>query len=591
MHKPIPIEIAPGIYTEHTARGSLRRWRDGDHVRFFNGLPQKIGGWKLATADQVVGKARGVIDWQTLSVEKLRGIGTHLKLYVESGGDFFDITPLRDSGTLGTDPFTTTDTEVTVSVAHTSHGLSEGDYVHYSGAAAVGGITIDGEYTVTSVTDSDNYVITHSAAATSSATGGGATVDYEYEIPIGSGDTFGLYGFGTGTFGTGTFGTARTATTLLNLARIWSFAQWGEDLIANPRGGGIYAWDASVGTGTRAAVISGAPSTAKAIILSPENRHLIALGAHDGSNDDPMLIRWASAEDYTDWTPSATNTAGDKRLDDGTEIYCGVPTDREIGVFTNSAFYSMVFEGPPYQFNIQRRGSCGGIMGPNAAKEHDGRIWWMGEADFMVYDGRVRKLPCDVWSHVFKDFNTAQKAKVFAGANRGFGELWWLYPSADSSECDLYVLYNVNDNTWAFGTLDRTVLVGDSDIFDEVYALSPDGELFNHEQGVDDDGAALPSYIESYDFDANNGSVLMLLEKFLPDFARLIGSISVTLKGRKYPHSSQVTKGPQAMTSATEYVGARMRARQISLRLETTDAGDDWRIGTLRVTCRPLGKR
>ena len=588
------LNIAPGLYTINTDRGADGRWKDGNHVRFLQGLPQKIGGWtKTVSSNSFSGKARGVVDWQALSLQKIIGLGTHLKLYAWIGGTFSDITPIRESGTLGTDPFAVEDGSAVVTVTDAGHGLSVGDYVHFTGASAGGGITVTGEYQVVTVPGSGSYTITHSAAATSTdASTGGATVDYEYEIPIGTGDSTAGLGYGVGTYGASTYGTARSVSGILNAARTWSLDNWGEDLIACPRGGGIYVWDASTGVGTRAVVVTNAPTTAKAILMSTENRLLIALGAHDGSNDDPLLIRWCSSEDYTDWTPTTTNTAGDKRLDIGNEIYCGVKTAKETLVFTDSALFSMTFDGPPYTFGFNYLGLNGSIAGPNAAHELDGRVAWLGKGNFYVYDGSIKVLQCDVLNHVFDDINWTQRAKIFAGANREFSEIWWLYPTADSTECDAYVVYSMVENHWTYGTLARTFIVGDSDTFPTPYAAGTDGDLYDHESGVDDDASALESSLASGDVDIGDGEYLMQVKKVIPDFVRLAGSVSLTLNGKKYPGSSEtLSSTAQTITATTKFVNPRIRARQVSISLQTTAVGDDWRMGTLRLDMKQHGKK
>lgn len=588
------LPIAPGLYTINTARGAEGRWKDGNHVRFLQGLPQKIGGWtKVISSNSFSGKARGVVDWQTLSIQKIIGLGTHLKLYAWIGGVFSDITPIRESGTLGVDPFAVTDTSTTVVVTDAGHGLSVGDYAHFSGATAGGGITINGEYAVVTVPTNGSYTITHSAAATSTdATTGGAAVAYSYEIPIGNGDSVPGLGWGVGAWGASTWGTARAVSNILNMARMWSLQNWGEDLIACPRGGGIYVWDASTGVGTRAVVVTNAPTTAKAILMSSENRHLIALGAHDGVNSDPLLIRWCDSEDYTAWTPSVTNTAGDKRLDIGNEIYCGVKTSKETVIFTDSALFSMTFDGPPYTFGFTYLGLNGGIAGPNAAHEIDGRVFWMGKGNFYVYDGTIKTLLCEVLNHVFDDINWTQRAKVFAGANRQYNEIWWLYCTEGSTECDVYVAYNTVENHWTYGTLARTLIVGDSDTFPTPYAAGTNGSLYDHESGVDDDAIALESSLASGDVDIGDGEYLMQVKKVVPDFVTLAGSVSLTLNGKKYPGSSEtIASTAQTITSTTKFVNPRLKARQVSISLVTTAVGDDWRMGTLRLDIKPHGKK
>jgi hypothetical protein len=588
------IPIKPGIYTISTPRGAEGRWKSGNHVRFWKGIVQKLGGWVVFASDTLFrGKARGVADWQSLALQKLIALGTHLKLYTWTGGQFIDITPLRTSGTLGTNPVTTTIHSALVSIAHTAHALAVGDYVHFSGATAVGGITVSGEYAVTSVTNADVYVITHSVAASSSATGGGMAVTYDYEIHVGNEDSIVGLGYGAGLYGVGTYGTPRTSSTLLAMARTWSLDNWGEDLIANPRGGAIYVWDTSVGlSGNRATLISGAPASAKAIFVSPENRHLVVLGAHDGSNDDPMLIRWSSTEDYTDFTPTALNTAGDKRLDRGNEIYCRVKLDTETLIFTDAAIYTMVFEGPPYVFSFDHKGSNGGIASPNAATEWNGIVYWMADKNFYLYDGQIRTLDCEVLNHVFDSINWLQRAKIWAGVNRKYGEVWWLYCSASSIECDVYVVYNTVERHWSVGTLARTLFVGDSDTFDQPFAAGTNGKLYSHENGVDDDTTPLDWSLESGDLDIGDGEYLMRIKKYVPDFLRIAGAVSLVLKGKKYPQSTRtLLSAAQTIRSDTEYVNPKLKARQIAIALSASGAANDFAMGRQRMQLVPHGKQ
>lgn len=587
------LKVLPGLFTLATDRGALARWKDGAWVRFWRGMPEKIGGYIKQSTSTFLGKARGVIDWKTLGLTRYIGFGTHLKLYVYTGGTFYDITPIRETqNPLGNNPFSMTNNSAVVTVTDTTHGALNGDYVTFSGAAAGGGITISGEYALTYV-DANSYTITHSAVATSTTTGGGAAVVGAYQINVGAASTIVGYGFGAGAWGDSTWGTARTITAALDMARTWSMGAWGEDLIACPRGGSIYVWDASVGTGTRATIITNAPATAKAVFVSEEDRHIVALGAYDNvaAANDPMLIRWCDAEDYTTWVAASTNDAGRKRLDGGNEILCRVKTKGQDLIFTDTNLWSMTFDGPPYTYGFNPLGPNGGMRGPNAAKEFDGRTFWMGQKDFFVYDGVIRVLPCDVLNHVMDDINLDQGALIFAGANRAFGEVWWLYPSEDATECDKFVLYNAYENHWSFGDLARTVYVGDSDLFSGSYALGADGYIYDHETGVNADTSAITSYLESGDIEIAEGEQQLLISKLVPDFKRLTGTVSLILKGRKYPASGQITSDTESITSSTTFVNPRMKCRQVALYLSVSAVGADYRMGTLRVDVKPYGKR
>jgi hypothetical protein len=548
-----------------------------------------LGGWIKAATTQFLGICRGAKDWLTLAQRAIIGFGTNLKLYVYDDGVFYDITPVRTSGTFSNNPITTVLSSALVTIHHTAHGAIAGDYVTIGGATAVGGLTIVGSYSITSVTDADNYKITAAGTASSGANGGGAAVTYSYEISIGDTSTTLGLGWGSGAWGVGAWGTARAGSTFLGLPRTWTLDNWGEDLIVCPRGGAIYVWDASTGTGTRATAISGSPATAKAIVVSEEDRHLIALGAHDGSVSDPLLIRWSDSEDYTNFTASATADAGRKRLDVGNEIYCGIKVGKELLVFTDRAITAMVFSGPPYTFDFTPKGLNGGIAGPLAAGSFDARGWWMGAEDFFQYDGRIRVLPCDVRNHVFDDFNAAQKTKVTFGANQIFGEVWWLYPSDNSTENDRYVAYNVWENHWTFGTIARSVLVANSDVFDP-YGFGTDGYLYSHESGANDNVSALSSTLSTWDMEMGDGNDIMFLSHLIPDFKTLTGSVSLNVTGKKFPHSTDApSQDVGVITPTTEYLSPRMRCRQIALTFATAGVDDNWRMGTIRVDIQPDG--
>ena len=589
------IPLKAGVFTDATPRGVGKEgyWKSSDKVRFFDGLPAKIGGWTRGVSDpQFEGFARGSCDWRTPRAEVFIAFGTELKLYAWRGGSYSNITPLDESGQL-TDPFSTTDTLTTVTVNDPSHGRLVGDRVFFTGASAVGGITISGEYSVVSITSPSAYTITHTSPATSTAGPGGGTVNYEYEIHIGATNSIAGLGWGAGAWGLSLWGTPRSTTSFLTAARTWTIEQWGEDVICNPAQGGIYIWDSSTGVTVRATRITQAPTTAKAILVSPEDRHLIALGAHDGVSDNPMLVRWCDQENYTDWTPSVTNTAGAKQLDMGNSIICGAKVRGEHLIFTDSSLYSMVFVGPPDTFAFRTLGDNGGLVGPMAVHVFEGVAYWMGDRGFFMYDGVTKVLNCTVESAVFDDFNRTERAKVWSGVNREFREAWWLFPSSSSSECDKYAIFNLKDQSWSYGTLDRTMLVGDSEVISGAYGFGTDNYIYTHETGADDYLQPMEAFIESGDveIDAAGGQIAHL-GKFIPDIVDFAGGVGVTVKGKKYPQdSAYYTSGPHTVTTTTPFVNPRIRARQIAIRISSDGLGDTWRLGSIRVDLVPHGGR
>lgn len=418
-------------------------------------------------------------------------------------------------------------------------------------------------------------------------------VGFSYEINVGEEDTSSLLGWGAGTWSEDEWGTARTSGGISQFARVWHLDQFGEDLVANIHGGAIYTWDATNGTTTRAIVISGAPATARFILTSPQARHLIAFGAHDGSVDDPLLIRWSDSEDFTDFTPTNINLAGDLRIDRGTELVGGVRTRGQILALTDVSAHSFFHTNDSFVFAIDILGEGCGLIAPHAILEHSGVVLYQGLDNFYIYDGVVRVLPCDVWSFVYDDINIAQKRKFHAATNRKFNEGWFFYCSAASDEIDRYVKINYLDQVWDYGALDRTawIDIAEGGGLTVPYAPDASGILYQHEVGVDDDISALGSRIESFDFDIEEGGVLYHIKKLLPDFIQLTGNVTVDLKAKLYPQSTAVSKGPYTVTSSTERISTRVRGRQISLNITSSTIGDAWQMGTFQAQIVPHGKR
>lgn len=583
------LKFKPGIFSDNTDRGvgALGFWKDCDHIRFRHGLPQTIGGWEATNPNSsVVGTARGVVDWQSTRGEKFIAIGTNVKLYVWLGGIFTDITPIRASGIINTNPFAVTNGSPVVTVTDTAHSADTGAYVTFSGATAVGGITIAGEYEIT-VVDANSYSITHSAAATSTISGGGASVVAAYQINPGRINSTTVFGWGAGTWGAETWGTPRSASTVFEDCRTWTLETWGEDLIACHLNGNIYVWDSSVGVTTRAVIVTNAPTNNKGITISQESRHVIALG----TGGDPMLIKWCDAEDYTVWTPTETNTAGQWRIDQGNMILRAIKSRDQHLVFTDSTLYTMQYVGPPYVFSIKSAGSKG-CMGPNSMIDYLGTGYWMGPSNFYKYDGTIQTLECPVYDMVFGNMNMNQAFKCFAASNAKFDEIWWLYCSAASDEVDRYVIFNATEGHWAVGTISRTLLVGDSDVIDWPYAIAVDGQMYYHDVGISANGAALDAYVASGDIEIGaGGNQFMHVSKFIPDFKTLNGQVTITLTAKRYPQDATARTTTNTVNSAVTFFNPRIRGRQLSVRFESDATDASWRVGTPRIDLAPHGRR
>jgi hypothetical protein len=601
----VSFQLAPGLVTEATARGAEGRWKDADKVRFRKKWPEKLGGWRSQNTTALDGVPRGIIGWQAIDGLEYFGIATSEKLLLRRGGTTFDITPYRvATSAFGggkstiTDPFTTTSGSDIVEVNHSSHGIMyRNTWVEYANANNVGGLDLNGEWQVTEVVDGNNYKIQHDSAATSDDTGGG-TVDYAYQISAGPEDQTAGFGYGAGTWGQSTYGTARATTDIVLLPRLWSLDTWGEDFVANPRGGGIYRWQPPDGTSTRASEISNAPAECNFILVSGVDRHLIALGCTpvSGGGIDPLTIRWADQNDIDNWTPDVTNTASERRLDDGSRIVSAIRGRREHIIFTDTAVFTMSFVGPPTVFSIRRVGKGGGIASPQAMAEYGGLVFWMGLEDFYIYDGRMQVLDCPVRNHVFDDLNRDQASKITAGVNSKFTEIWWFYPSADSQDPDRYVIYNFYDKNWTFGTLNRTAWTDRTEVSSVPFACSTDGFIYAHETGNSDDGDHMAWFLESYDLempadqvDGGPGGKLVRVKRLIPDFFERNEDMTINLKARKYPNGQQITRSV-TLKEEDDFCRPRIRGRQVAVRMEG-ESSQFWRSGAWRIDIMPHGDR
>lgn len=412
---------------------------------------------------------------------------------------------------------------------------------------------------------------------------------------------------------------AATSVVGVSQLRLWSHDNFGEDLIINPRDSGVYYWDKTNGVGTRAVELStlsgssrSVPTVAKQILVSDQDRHVIAFGADGlgGASDtqgdgvqDPLLIRFSDQEDPQVWYPTATNTAGDLRLGSGSKFITAIETKREILVWTDTSIHSMRFIGPPFTFGIQLLSANITIMGPQAVASVDDVVFWMGIDSFYIHDGSTKRLPCTVKDKVFLDFNFDQAEKVISGVNSEFSEIFWFYPSASATENDSYVVYNYSEKVWYFGSLARSAWLDRGIKTFPVAAGS--SYLYNHELGYDDDGSAMSSFIESAVMDISDGNNFVFISRLIPDLT-FNGSANVsspqatfTLKARNFPGASfgSTDDGSVERTSSspvelyTDELFMRLRGRSFAVRIDSSAEGTKWKLGNPRVDIRQDGRR
>ena len=643
------LQLRPGVNRESTSLAKEGTWFEMDKVRFRSGYPEKIGGWTLDSgsaeaslqppAGSFWGICRSLWNWVTLDGFNLMGLGTNLKFYIQqtAGGAFYDVTPIRDTASGVTNAFTVTSGSNVVTVTDAGHGAQTGDFVTvtYVGGA-IGGMpasAINGEHQITYISSSQySFVATSSATSSAGPTG---TADFEYQLPVGGEIATVGVGWGAGGWGgdsggvlTG-WGAAAPAGLGVDLQmRLWSQANYGQDLLINPRGGALYLWKVNV-TPTvydRAVLLSSTspspyttdtscPSICNAVAVSDASRFVIAFGCNDyGETDiDPLLIRWSDQEDYTTWAPAATNQAGSYRLSTGSSIVANLQTRQEILVWTDAAVYSMQYLGPPYVWGFQILGSNISIAGPNAIATAANVTYWMGLDKFYMYSGRVETLYCPLRQYIFGDINLQQQYQFFASTNEGFNEVWWFYCSANSTVIDRYVIYNHLEKIWSYGNLSRTAWI-DSPLRDFPSAAGYNGQLIYHEDGVDNGttnpASPIEAYIQSADFNIGDGHNYGFVWRMIPDIT-FDGSnvnnpaVTITMRPRQNPGSNYgAAPSPEvastqnysgqrnyAVQQFTEIVYTRVRGRQMAFKIASDGLGVQWQLGVPSIDVRPDGRR
>ena len=618
------LRYKPGVNRDVTSYTNEGGWVDSDKVRFRLGFPEKIGGWVKNTLNTYLGSARSLFPWTALDSTKFLGVGTNVKYYVLEGNAFNDITPIR-STTTGTATFSVGDGFTVATVTDNTHGAVVGNFVTFSDAASLGGnvtaAVLNQEYEIVSVPTVNTYTINLSVTgnASDSGNGGGSTVA-AYQIDCGLDTQVGGTGWGSSTWGRSTWGSSFGLGVATELA-LWNEDNFGEDLLINIRDGAIYYWDRSGGVAARAvnlvdvAGANNAPTIAKQVMVSDNSRHVIAFGTNTIGTavQDPLLIRFSSSESLTDWAPTPTNSAGDLRIGSGSTFVTAIETKREIVIFTDSTLHSMQFLGAPFSFGIQPLSTGITIMGPNAAVAVEDAIFWMGQDSFYLYEGGTKQLPCMVKEKVFFDFDYGQKSKVYAAHNAEFSEVTWYYCSDSNSlanggngQNNLYVTYNYSETVWYYGTLDRTAFI-DRGIFQ--YPIgAQDGYLYNHEVGYDADGSAMTSSIEASPIDVGEGDRFVFINRIIPDitFQGSTGgtpSVDMTLSMQDYPGSPYGQAEAETVTSSaistttvpfeqfTTKTDIRLRGRAFAFKVDSTELGVRWRLGTPRIQLRQDGRR
>jgi len=644
------LSFTPGIQHDGSRYASSGSWSEVDKVRFRSGAPEKIGGWQKATSLPFLGVCRSLKPFTDLNNNYFLGVGTHLKYYIERGGTFNDITPLRTT-IVQSNPFTTVNGSATITVTIPNHGAVVNDFVTFTGASAVGGLTLNGEYeygngwgagTWGGITGSVSFTgsfsgttLTVSAVASGTLAVGQLIVGTGVAAsPPGSNATY-ITALGTGSGGVGTYtvsvsqtlssraltaysgtgwGSAATGLVTGQKLRVWSADNFGQDLVINPNDGPIYYWSNASGLEVRAVLLSSVagasdvPGVSRQIMVTDQDRKVLAFGCSDivSGLQDRLLVRWSDTENPADWTPTELNSAGGIRIPTGSEFMTALETRQEILVWTDAAVHSLRYIGAPFEYSIAQIGLTS-LLASNGVAAANDMVFWMGTNGFYVYNGRLAGLPCSVKDYVFNDINYDQAEKITAGSNMAFNEVWWFYPSADSSENDRYVVYNYNENVWFVGSIVRTAWI-DRGIEDYPRAASTDGYIYFHELGQDDGSvnpfAPISAYIESAPFEIGEGEQFGFAWRMIPDVtfrdsSNANPSVNFVLKTQDYSggnfkqssNNNTVRTATLPIEQFTDQTYFRLRGRMMSLRVESTAVGVAWRLGVPRIDVRTDGRR
>ena len=620
------LQFRAGVNRNITNYSNEGGWFECDKVRFIDGYPEKLNGWARYSPTNVTGTCRALFGYVTSFSDDFLAIGTNSKVFLEVGENFNDITPIRSTTSAGDVTFSATNGSSTITVTDTSHEAETGDFVTFSDAASLGGnitaVVLNQNYEITKVDDNTYTILARNfggdailANSSDSGNGGGATVG-EYEVNVGLGEISFGYGWTTSTWGRLTWGSG-SLRPIINPLTVWFFDNFDNDLVMNvatDSKGAIYYWergtnaDPTSALGTRAVLLSSrsnasdVPAEVGQIMVSQVDRHLIAFGAtpFGGGDFDPLLIRFANQDEPENFTPVRTNSAGFIRVSSGSRIITAFRTRQEILVYTDVSIHSMQFLGTDDVFGLNELDDNISVASARCIASASNVVYWMGADKFYVYNGRVDTLPCSLRDYVFNNINFNALAYVYAGTVEAQSEIWWFYPTADSTTNNAYIVYNYKDNIWFYGNLNRSAWL-DSHVRQYPQAVG-DNILFDHETSNDADGSAMSSFITSSDFDIGDGDKFTLVKRIIPDvdFSGSEGAeptVKLTVKPRNFPgNKSGTNEADQRVIETdvnvyTEQVFMRARARQLGFKISSDKLGTKWQLGSPRIDGRPDGRR
>lgn len=602
------LKFIPGFHRESTKYAEEGKWFDGNRVRFREGKPENLRGYTKFSTDTISGFARDSLTWTDNNTRKYLAYGTNIQLYVVQNEDRTDSTPIASTTSVANNFDTTSGSNIVkVNLGYTpSQNVSVGDRIEFTGVPNFQGTSVNGTFAITSVSAQDAFFITANATATGTATGQGTNGSINLLIPNEEPNDIQGLGYSAGVWsGQQAWNSPASSSDIVFQGAQWKLDTYGEDLLALRRKSKIAYLDVSENNYTiaRASIVGTAPY-ANSFIVSPNDGHVVCYGASTTATDTtivPLRVAWSDQNNFRVWQPTATNTAGSVNLTEGSRIIGAIRSRNTINIWTDKAMYIQEFVGTPFIFRFTQVGSNCGMISPHAAVDIDGVSYWMGDNNFYMYDGRVNTMPCTIRRHLFESFNMTQKDKVYAGINSEFKEIIWLYPRGDSLEPNAYIIYNYEEQTWVYGNLFEdgiTTTFADRGVFDSTVLTgrtSATGDMIVWNNEPDDiytgDGQALTSFIESAEFDLDEGKQLMFADKLIPDYTFSTGEqIKFSIKTRRYPSDDFQEKGPFTINADTQKVNMRARGRQSVVRV-SADAAGQWRWGSVRLAMQPDGER
>lgn len=607
------INLRPGIDVELTPIANATGWAASNLIRWKEGKAQKRGGWTRMINTPVVGIPRGFHAWADLSGNPYAGIGTEQRLEIFDGTALHDITPLRRVDLTAT--FTTTNLSATVKITDNSNAAVVGDWIWIPTTVAVGGLSLQGMYSVAAIVDGNNFDITAAATATSGTTNTG---EVDYLIHNGLASAGQILETESGQPIDTESGEYIVVGQGGGYLRQWLLDNWGQDLVGNYTGGPLYVWIPPFVAGNVAQSIGGtsytpgsasntaitapnAPTMVNESFVAMPQQILVALGTDVQGNgsQDPNLISWCDVANYTVWTASASNQAGSFRLPSGSRIVGGIQGPQFGYIWTDVDFWMMTYLGPPFVFGFQKVAHGCELLAARSAVIYEGSVYWVSNYQFFMYDGSsLHVLPCPVRDIFFNNLNYAQKDKIWGAPDRFWTEVLWFYPSATGTgEVDSYVSYNTTENIWDYGSLPRTAGQCAS-VFTQPIYMGANGLIYQHEVSNDADGQVMGEFVQSGWFALSEGAIFQMIERMIPDFVLTGGAapnnrVKITIDTLNYPTDTIVTYGPfyWSPTNGPPYDIVRARGRLARITIGNSDLGVFWRQGAVRLLEQPAGRR